>query len=77
MIRQKKSEVTYSKDGGGELLEGGGGDVELGLLDHHAHLIVLIARLLALVLGARARAAPVVEDGDLQEQSSTHTKLVE
>ena len=72
-IKQKKSEATYSKDGGGELLEGGGGDVELGLLNHHAHLIVLIARLFALVLGARARAAPVVEDGDLQEQSSIHT----
>ena len=58
--------MTSLEDGGSELLEGGVIDLELGLGDLDAHLVVGAARQLALVLDALTRAAPVVEDGDLE-----------
>lgn len=52
------------EDGGSELLEGGVIDLELGLGDLDEHFIVLATGELTLVLGALARAATVVENGD-------------
>ena len=49
----------------GELLEGGGVDLELGLLNLNHHLVILTTDELTLVLDALASAAPVVEDSDL------------
>ena len=57
--------AAHLEDGGSELLEGGGIDLELGLGDLDEHFIVLATAELALVLLALARAATVVEDGDL------------
>ena len=68
ILKQQKHEkraMTRLEDGGSELLEGGVIDLELGLGDLDEHFIVLATGELALVLGALARAATVVENGDL------------
>jgi hypothetical protein len=69
ILKQQKHEkraMTRLEDGGSELLEGGVIDLELGLGDLDEHFIVLATGELTLVLAALARAATVVENGDLR-----------
>ena len=61
--------ATRLENGGGEILERGGIDLELGLRNLDQHFIVLAAGELALVLSPLARAATVVEDGDLRARN--------
>ena len=71
IIQNKNNEISATRleNGVGELLERGGIDLELGLRDLDQHFIVLAAGELTLVLSPLARAATVVQDGDLRARN--------